>query len=415
MDKTSADKRSKLASKLIRMASRNPNQADQLITKAMQLNPRVAAFLRVGDAVKVSGCEKLPEGPMRDNCEKKSKESTDHTAGCEKLPEGPMRDNCEKKSKEGAEKWIQDAIKEPGALHKALGIPEDEDIPMSTINAEIKKIKDKEDKTDAESKLLKQLNLAKTLKTKVKKAMERTAINKETEEFVQWALNTQDPWAPGEVASFVNRQLGIKTSPPIKRRTGPRFQRWDMVEIKKDKHKDRSTIGPYEQFNGKIGTVVDTDGNDVMVAFKGQPAPIRFPDGLKRRGVGIYKYTPPFEIEGSQKIEMIYMAGGKPSEDAKATVEVYSGRGGQSEQRSANYYTGHVTSARTGGKGWYFQAIPQQRLRVDPAAQGGYQFRTFNPAVGQVMYVGIFGKRPSNWKAELEGIVESANEEAEGL
>jgi hypothetical protein len=63
---------------------------------------------------KEAGCEKLPEGPMRDNCEKKKEEgsksedkdekkaSDDKTAGCEKLPEGPMRDNCEKKKEEGA-------------------------------------------------------------------------------------------------------------------------------------------------------------------------------------------------------------------------------------------------------------------------------------------------------------------------
>ena len=48
-----------------------------------------------------SGCEKLPEGGMRDNCEKKVEEGKDKEAGCEKLPEGGMRDNCEKKVEEG--------------------------------------------------------------------------------------------------------------------------------------------------------------------------------------------------------------------------------------------------------------------------------------------------------------------------
>jgi hypothetical protein len=50
---------------------------------------------------KEAGCEKLPEGAMRDNCEKKKKDkSKDKEAGCEKLPEGAMRDNCEKKKKD---------------------------------------------------------------------------------------------------------------------------------------------------------------------------------------------------------------------------------------------------------------------------------------------------------------------------
>jgi hypothetical protein len=53
---------------------------------------------------KAAGCEKLPEGPMRDNCEK-SKEDGEvgkKEAGCEKLPEGPMRDNCQKSKEDGA-------------------------------------------------------------------------------------------------------------------------------------------------------------------------------------------------------------------------------------------------------------------------------------------------------------------------
>jgi hypothetical protein len=32
-----------------------------------------------------------------------------------------------------AEKWIQGAIKHPGALHKELGIPEDKKIPASKL------------------------------------------------------------------------------------------------------------------------------------------------------------------------------------------------------------------------------------------------------------------------------------------
>jgi hypothetical protein len=34
-----------------------------------------------------------------------------------------------------AEKWIQKAIKKPGALHKALGVPEGKKIPTKKLNA----------------------------------------------------------------------------------------------------------------------------------------------------------------------------------------------------------------------------------------------------------------------------------------
>jgi hypothetical protein len=38
-----------------------------------------------------------------------------------------------------AEKWIQGAIKKPGALHKELGIPADKKIPAKKLNAAAKK------------------------------------------------------------------------------------------------------------------------------------------------------------------------------------------------------------------------------------------------------------------------------------
>lgn len=38
--------------------------------------------------------------------------------------------------------WIQGAIKHPGALHRKLGVPENEKIPKSKIDAAIKQTKD---------------------------------------------------------------------------------------------------------------------------------------------------------------------------------------------------------------------------------------------------------------------------------
>ena len=63
--------------------------------------------------------------------------------------------------------WIQKAIKRPGALHRALGIPQDKDIPDSLIDKDIRKMDrlEKEeghlDKKDL--RFLRQLDLAKTL------------------------------------------------------------------------------------------------------------------------------------------------------------------------------------------------------------------------------------------------------------
>jgi hypothetical protein len=38
-----------------------------------------------------------------------------------------------------AEKWIQKAIKHPGALHKELHVPEGKKIPVKKLNAAAKK------------------------------------------------------------------------------------------------------------------------------------------------------------------------------------------------------------------------------------------------------------------------------------
>ena len=71
--------------------------------------------------------------------------------------------------KEGKDqKWIQKAVKHPGALHKKLGIPEGDKIPKTKLNSLKKELhlKSKGDKklSSADSKLLKQVNLALNLK-----------------------------------------------------------------------------------------------------------------------------------------------------------------------------------------------------------------------------------------------------------
>jgi len=63
-----------------------------------------------------------------------------------------------------ADKWISKAIKRPGRLHDYFGVPEGENIPVAKINAEIKKLTAKEDKSKDELSLLRALHLAKTLR-----------------------------------------------------------------------------------------------------------------------------------------------------------------------------------------------------------------------------------------------------------
>lgn len=69
-------------------------------------------------------------------------------------------------------KWIQDAIKHPGALRKSLNKKKGEKITKKEINAELTKLKSKDRDPDKpgvqlgerDSKKYKRLNLAKTLR-----------------------------------------------------------------------------------------------------------------------------------------------------------------------------------------------------------------------------------------------------------
>jgi hypothetical protein len=63
-------------------------------------------------------------------------------------------------------KWIQKAVKHPGALRKHFGVGKDETIPTKKLKAEQKKLRAKEKRTEAESRLLKQINMALTLRSK---------------------------------------------------------------------------------------------------------------------------------------------------------------------------------------------------------------------------------------------------------
>lgn len=71
--------------------------------------------------------------------------------------------------KESKEKWIQDTDMKKGTLHKKLGIPEGDKIPVSKLKSLkkelIKKSEGNKKLSAADSKLLKQVNLALTLKS----------------------------------------------------------------------------------------------------------------------------------------------------------------------------------------------------------------------------------------------------------
>lgn len=75
-----------------------------------------------------------------------------------------LNDTKEKKKEKKDKKWLKNAIKNPGKLHKELDVPEEDSIPMSKIDSKIKELKGQDELSKKETKMLRRLKLAKTMK-----------------------------------------------------------------------------------------------------------------------------------------------------------------------------------------------------------------------------------------------------------
>ena len=95
------------------------------------------------------------DGDKKEPMKKAAKEKKLQEAMCRECGMGESKCSCDKEMVEEAEKWIQKAIKKPGALHKQLGVPQDEKIPAAKLNKAAK----------AGGKLGQRARLAKTLKS----------------------------------------------------------------------------------------------------------------------------------------------------------------------------------------------------------------------------------------------------------
>lgn len=119
-----------------------------------------------------------------DGKEYKVKEGRDEFDGRKSKVIGVYSNIDKQREMKEEEKWIQKTDMEKGALHKKLGIPEDEKIPVSKLKSlkkELMKKAEGDKKLSAsDSKLLKQVNLAMTLK-KIKESNKSSLVLTEDE------------------------------------------------------------------------------------------------------------------------------------------------------------------------------------------------------------------------------------------
>ena len=156
---------------------------------------------------------------------------------------------------ESKDKWIQDTHMKKGALHKKLGVPEGEKIPKSKLNS-IKKdlmAKAKGDKklSAADSKLLKQVNMALTLGGLKENRNTLSLTENELIDMIEKIVKEQSVKDPSEKPNFTSKEpIGLKKT--IKALDGSKKENdtyaKEVVKKMKDYMKDMfSGNGSYEE------------------------------------------------------------------------------------------------------------------------------------------------------------------------
>lgn len=139
------------------------------------------------------------------------------------------------------EKWIQQAIKKPGALHKQLGVPQDEPIPAGKLAAAAEK----------GGKLGKRARLAQTLKKL--KEMEMTP---DQEKKVDEMLAQMEELTPGQKKLDVDKDGKIEGDDLAKLRAGKKADEavGEDHEVSMASKTLDSIIRHATELKGKIGT-----------------------------------------------------------------------------------------------------------------------------------------------------------------
>ena len=170
--------------------------------------------------------------------------------------------------------WIQKAIKRPGALHRALGIPQDKDIPDSLIDKDIRKMdkeEDKEGKLDKKDlRFLRQLDLAKTLE----KFDENVTENVSENEYFSYLNDLRDSgqtnmFGAGE---YLERDFNLEKREARKILTAWMKSKENIDEGLPKGYWDKKIDAKDEDQDGKVDESYDTLVNKIKKSGKSEKA-----------------------------------------------------------------------------------------------------------------------------------------------
>lgn len=231
---------------------------------------------------------------------------------------------------------------------------------------------------------------------------EKVAVSEETEDFVEWCIMKNHKLSVNECKTILDRlKVPMIEAGEGKAPTRGPLEKGEMVRCDAAKNTNQLNTQVCEDHNGQIGSVIDVDGNALVVEFT---------DGVRNFGTGrfdgresgsktgLYRYTPSDAGGANTRamVEVVYIKDQTkpPSKDRIEQVEKYVEKGtAQGEQRSRIYYTGNPLKQAVGKDGsYYFTVFAAQRDQFPT---------TINPTKGQVLYVGTLGKRPGAWQSEF--------------
>lgn len=243
-----------------------------------------------------------------------------------------------------------------------------------------------------------------------KHAGPKVALAKDTEDFIEWVLATQEKMNPNAVQRFLEQKLGREPVEPIpgkKRNTGP-LQKGETVLVNARNNTNPLNVDACEAYHNRVGMVEDVGDGGLTIAFYTGNAETpsttlsgdkHFFDGVQSgKKSGLYRWTPKttyqeHAVGKKVLLEVVYLrAGQRVDQRSIEQIERYVDLGEQKgENRSRVYYTGLVGKFAYGKDGdMYFALSSQQRDRP-----------TFiSPAKGKVLYIGVAGRRPAGWKQE---------------
>lgn len=240
----------------------------------------------------------------------------------------------------------------------------------------------------------------------VRLASSKLAFSDESAMFVAWCLMKNDKWSVNECQALLDR-AGIPMQEGTTKQTRGPLSKGEMVKVQAVVNANPKNTDICQTYDGLTGSVTDIDGDAVVVTFDHGKGTARFDGTEPGKKTGLGRHTPISEETGKKAaLEVIYISEKNekpPSKLSLKLVEEYVEKGMKAgENRSDIFHSGMGLKQALNKEGQYYFSIF--------SAQRDQYPRSISPVKGQLLYLGLLGKRPGGWKSEFAQMVAKAED-----